>query len=96
MDYEDASVDDLQEMYDTTLRTLLDKHAPCRTVRRRHQPTTPWFERIAPQSSVGQERSNSVIEGLGWLVIGWLGRRRPRRSIDCTDGNRVNSGKGNH
>ena len=42
-EYDGASVDDLQELYDTTLRTLLDKHAPCRTARRRHQPTTPWF-----------------------------------------------------
>ena len=50
--------------------------------------------RIVPQPSVGQERLNSVIEGLGWLVIGWLGWRRPRRSIDCTDGNWVNSGRG--
>ena len=49
---------------------------------------------IAPQPSVGQERLNSVVEGLGWLAIGWLGRRRPRRSINCTDGNRVNSGRG--
>ena len=43
-EYDGASVDDLQEMYDTTLRTLLDKHAPCQTARRRHQPTTPWFD----------------------------------------------------
>ena len=43
-EYDGNSVDDLQEMYDTTLRTLLDKHAPCQTARRRHQPTTPWFD----------------------------------------------------
>ena len=43
-EYDGASIDDLQEMYDTTSRTLLDKHAPCCTVRRRHQPTTPWFD----------------------------------------------------
>jgi len=30
--------------YDDTLSTLPDKHAPRRAVRRRHQPTTPWFD----------------------------------------------------
>ena len=44
VEYCGASVDDLQDLYDTTLHTLLDKHAPCRTARRRHQPTTPWFD----------------------------------------------------
>ena len=43
-EYGGASVDDLQELYDTTLRTLLDKHAPSRSARRRYQPTTPWFD----------------------------------------------------
>ena len=43
-EYGGASVDDLQELYDTTLRTLLDKHAPSRSARRRFQPTTPWFD----------------------------------------------------
>jgi len=38
------SADCLQQMYDDTLSTLLDKHAPRRVVRRRHQPTTPWFD----------------------------------------------------
>jgi len=39
-----ASVDWLQDVYDNTLSSLLDKHAARRTVRRRHQPTTPWFD----------------------------------------------------
>ena len=42
--YSDISVDELQQLYDTTLSDLLDKHAPQRTVRRRHQPMTPWFD----------------------------------------------------
>ena len=40
-EYGGASVDDLQELYDTTLRTLLDKNAPSRSARRRYQPITP-------------------------------------------------------
>jgi len=31
-------------MYDDTLSAMLDKHAPWRVVRRRHQPTTSWFD----------------------------------------------------
>ena len=42
--YTDLSVDQLQEMYDITLPLLLDKHAPLRTVRKRYQPLTPWFD----------------------------------------------------
>ena len=42
--YEDLSVDELQDVYDTTMSQLLDKHVPKRTVRRRYQPMTPWFD----------------------------------------------------
>ena len=42
--YEGFSVDQLQELYDTTLSTLLDKHAPKRLIRKRYQPLTPWFD----------------------------------------------------
>ena len=42
--YSGIPVDELQERYDTTLRALLDKYAPCRTARHRYQPTTPWFD----------------------------------------------------
>ena len=38
------SVDWLQDVYNDTLSTLHDKHAARRTVRRRHQPTTLWFD----------------------------------------------------
>ena len=40
----ELSVDELQELYDSTLVALVDRHAPRRTTRRRHQPTTPWFD----------------------------------------------------
>ena len=43
-EYDGAPVGDLQEIHDTTLHTLLNKHAPFRTVRRGHQPTTPCFD----------------------------------------------------
>jgi Reverse transcriptase (RNA-dependent DNA polymerase)/Endonuclease-reverse transcriptase len=43
-DLEGLSVDVLQDMYGSTLASLLDKHAPRRVIRRRHQPTTPWFD----------------------------------------------------
>ena len=40
----ELSVDELQDIYDSTLAALVDRHAPRRTTRRRHQPTTPWFD----------------------------------------------------
>ena len=45
--YNGMSIDQLQELYDTTLSTLLEKHvkhAPRQTARRRFQPLTPWFD----------------------------------------------------
>ena len=42
--YNGMSIDQLQDLYDTTLSTLLEKHAPRRTARRRFQPLTPWFD----------------------------------------------------
>ena len=38
------TVDELQDLYDSTLSSLLDKHAPKRTVHRQYQPMTPWFD----------------------------------------------------
>jgi len=38
------TADELQNIYDSTLAKLVDKHAPRCTVRRRIQPTTPWFD----------------------------------------------------
>ena len=42
--YDGISVDRLHDMYDDTLRDLLEKHAPRRNQRRRYQPLTPWFD----------------------------------------------------
>ena len=44
----------------------------------------------ALRPSARQEHSNGVIEGLGSSTIARLGPLRRRRSISCTDGNRVN------
>ena len=43
-DYQNLSVDHLQQTYDSVLASLLDKHAPALSVRRRYQPMTPWFD----------------------------------------------------
>ena len=74
-EYDGASVDDLQEMYDTTLRTLLDKHAPCRTARRRRQPITPWFSAHCPAAKrktraleQRYRRTRMVSDRLAWTT----------------------------
>ena len=43
-DLRQLDVDSLQELYDSTMSRLIEKHVPFRTVRRRHQPSTPWFD----------------------------------------------------
>ena len=42
--YDGMSVDELQELYDSTMLQLLDKHVPRRRVRRCCQLMTPWFD----------------------------------------------------
>ena len=34
----------MQKIYDTTLSELMEKHAPKRKVKKRYQPSTPWFD----------------------------------------------------
>ena len=41
---EDLSADDLAELYDRTLQTLLDKHCPAIRIRRKFGPLTPWYD----------------------------------------------------
>ena len=48
----------------------------------------------SPTQYTRQEHSNGVIKGLGSSTIARLGPLKRRRSISCTDGNRVNSGRG--
>ena len=42
--YENLDTDTLQNLYDSILSVLLDKHAPRRRIKGRYQPMTPWFD----------------------------------------------------
>ena len=68
------TVDDLQDMYDNTLRQLLDKHAPSRSSRRRVSPLTPWFDAECSASKRKSRmlerryrRTRSKMDRLEWL-----------------------------
>ena len=58
--YEGMSVDQGQELYDSTLSSLLDKHSPRRTAKRRYQPLTPWFD----SECAASKRKSRVFERL--------------------------------
>jgi len=55
-----TDVHQLFEMYDTTLRTLLDKHAPQRTVVRRRRPLSPWYDADCQQAKKEVRRLESI------------------------------------
>jgi len=38
------SVDELFDVYDNTMRQIVDQHVPARTVRTRHRRLSPWFD----------------------------------------------------
>ena len=40
---QDKSVDELTELYSSTLQSLVDHHVPCVNVRKHYRPITPWF-----------------------------------------------------
>ena len=42
--YSDMTTDELQDIYDAELQSLLDRHAPTRITKCRYQPLTPWFD----------------------------------------------------
>ena len=42
--YSDMTTDELQDIYDAELQSLLDRHAPRRITKCRYQPMTPWFD----------------------------------------------------
>jgi hypothetical protein len=41
---DDTSIDELFDLYDTTLRSLIDTHAPVKTVSIRTARTAPWYD----------------------------------------------------
>ena len=40
----DSSADELAQLYDTSMLTLLDKHCPAVKIQRRFGSLTPWFD----------------------------------------------------
>ena len=72
--YAGMTVDDLQGLYDAVMADLLEKHAPRRTVRRRYQPMTPWFDsdcaaarRRTRALERRYRRSKSSVDRAAWV-----------------------------
>ena len=63
-EYVGMSVDDLQEIYDNTLCHLLDRHAPRRSVRKRYQPLTPWFD---SECAASKRKSRVLGKKVSWI-----------------------------
>ena len=53
-------VDYVFQLYDNTIRTLLDKHAPPKIVRRRLRPESPWFDAECHQAKEEVRRHERV------------------------------------
>ena len=90
--YAGIPIDELQERYDTTLRALLEEHAPSRTARHRCQPTTPGSMQTVPRPSAKQGLLNGGIRGRSWILICWCGLGKPGRNNDCSPRNKISSG----
>ena len=90
--YSGIPVDELQERYNTTLRALLDKHAPCRTARHRSQPTTPWFDADCAKAK-RRTRAFERRYRRSWILIGWSGLDKLGRNNNCSPPNKIRSGR---
>jgi len=71
---QDLSADDLAEMYDTTMQSLLDKHCPAIQIQRKSAPMTPWFDadcRASRRNSRRLERrktrTGDAADRLAWI-----------------------------
>ena len=53
-----ALPDGMAAMYHSILTNLADKHAPCRTIRKKYRPLTPWFN----DACVAQKRRARCFE----------------------------------
>ena len=42
-DWMEKSVDELADIYHSTLSSLVDRHAPCIVINKHYRPITPWF-----------------------------------------------------
>ena len=42
-DWSEKSVDELADIYHSTLSTLVDRYAPCIVINKHYRPITPWF-----------------------------------------------------
>ena len=72
--YKEMKVTELFDLYNSTLRDLLDKFLPLHKVKSRYQPTTPWFDadcrRIKRQVRLLERRyrrSKSDVDRLAWV-----------------------------
>ena len=57
-DWAARSADDMVKSYQDILCELLDKHAPKRSIQKRHRPLTPWFN----EACVKQKRKSRCLE----------------------------------
>ena len=79
----ELSVDELQELYDSALVALVDRDAPRRTTRRRHQPTMPWFDSqcaAAKRKVRMYERQYRRTNSLNDRNI-WCNQTRPKQQL---------------
>ena len=100
--WSDASCDDMADIYQETMESLLEKHAPLRRVRRHYRPNTPWFnsecramkrktrcfERIYKRSRLEADRNN-------WLSQMRCGQEFYKRAQDMYWQTLVNEISGN-
>ena len=71
---QDLSADELAELYDTTLSTLLDKHCPVVRTRQKFGPLTPWYDadcrasrRKTRRLERRYKRSGAAADRLAWV-----------------------------
>lgn len=65
------TLDDLVECYNSTLSSLLDRHAPLLTKRFKIRPLVPWFNNDIKQARKERRRAEKNGAELAVLLIFW-------------------------
>jgi len=79
----DCSVDQLAELYNHELTSLLDRLVPARTVTIRRRPSDPWFDQECRQTKrvVRRLERSARLRGTPEATDAWYAKRREYRAL---------------
>ena len=79
----DCSVDELADLYDSEVTTIIDRLIPAKSVTLRRRPSDPWFDQECRQAKRTVRRLERSARSLGTpeATAAWYAKRREYRAL---------------